>query len=195
MMPLVDLLNHHHQGAPFRIDDGAMQIRAQQAGGRECFAHYGHRRDVLDLALHYGHCDLSTPFAHSAPLEIDVEGIGRVRIEHQGQRAPVHPFDPSRVTLEPDGLRLSHLCCHQAHPERVQTMLSLALQAHLKRGGHDAASALRLAQSGLYAIGEANMRLLDQLAGAAQSSSHPGAPILMAAAQRQASIIKSVMRT
>tara|TARA_B100000674_G_C37613589_1_gene810991 strand:+ start:459 stop:785 length:327 start_codon:yes stop_codon:yes gene_type:complete len=62
------------------------------------FAHYGHRRDVLDLALHYDHCNLSTPFAHSAPMEIAVEGIGRIRIEHQDQRAPVHPFDPPRVT-------------------------------------------------------------------------------------------------
>ena len=157
------------------------------------FAHYGHRRDVLDLALHYGHCNLSTPFAHSAPMEIAVEGIGRIRIEHQDQRAPVHPFDPPRVTLEPDGLRLSHLCCHQAHPERVQTMLSLALQAQLKRGGHDAASALRLAQSGLNAIGEANMNLLDQLVAATKASSHLGAPILAAAAQRQASIVKAVL--
>ena len=82
LMPLIDLLNHHHQGAPFRIDDGAMQVKTKQSGARECFAHYGHRQDVLDLALHYGHCDLSTPFAHAAPLEIDVEGIGRVHIEH-----------------------------------------------------------------------------------------------------------------
>lgn len=195
LLPLIDLLNHHHRGAPFRIDDGAMQIKTKQAGGRECFAHYGHRRDVLDIALHYGHCDLSTPYAHSAPLEIAVEGIGRVRIEHQGQRAAVHPFDPPHVKLEPDGLRLSHLCCHQAHPERVQTMLSLALQAQLKRGGHDAASALRLAQSGLNSIGGANMYLLDQLVAATKDSSHPGAPILVAAAQRQASIIKAVMMT
>lgn len=194
LMPLIDLLNHHHKGAPFRVEDGAMQIKAKQAGRRECFAHYGRRRDVLDLALHYGHCDLSTPFAHSAPLEIAVEEIGHIRIEHQSQRAPVHPFDPPHVTLEPDGLSLSHLCCHLDHPERVQTMLSLALQAQLKRSGHDAASALRLAQSGLNAIGETNVRLLDQLVAAAQASSHPGSTTLAAAAGRQASIIAAAMR-
>jgi len=193
LLPLIDLLNHHHQGAPFQISDGAMQIKAKQAGGRECFAHYGNRRDVLDLALHYGHCDLSTPFAHSAPLEIAVEGLGRIRVEHQGQRPPAHPFDPPRVTLEPDALSLSHLCCHQAHPERVQTMLSLALQAHLKRRGHGAASALQWAQSGLSAIGAANVRLLNQLAAAAQSSPHPAAATLVAAAQRQAAIITAVL--
>jgi|LauGreDrversion4_2_1035121.scaffolds.fasta_scaffold32831_3 hypothetical protein len=194
LMPLIDLLNHHHQGAPYRIRDGAMQIRAAQAGGPECFAHYGHRRDVLDLALHYGHCDSSTPFAHSAPLEISVEGMGRIRVEHQGRRTPLHPFDPPRVSLEPDGLSLSHLCCHQDHPERVQTMLILALQAHLKCRGYDAASALQVAQSGLSALGAANVRLLNQLVAAAQSSTHPGSATLVAAALRQATIIKAVLK-
>jgi hypothetical protein len=170
-----------------------MRIQAAQAGSSECFAHYGHRRDVLDLALHYGHCDHSTPFAHSAPLEITVEGVGTIRVEHQGQRAPVHPFDPPRVTLEPDGLRLSHLCCHQDHPERVQTMLVLALQGSLKRGGHGEIDARQFAQKGLNAIGEANLHLLNQLAAAAQSSPHPGAATLAAAAHRQAFIIQAVL--
>ena len=193
LMPLIDLLNHHHMGAPYAISDGAMRIKAAQAGGFECFAHYGHRRDVLDLALHYGHCDHSTPFAHSAPLEITVEGVGTIRVEHQGQRAPVHPLDPPRVTLEPDGLRLSHLCCHQEHPERVQTMLVLALQGSLKRGGHGEIDARQFAQKGLNAIGEANLHLLNQLAAAAQSSPHPGAATLASAAHRQAFIIQTVL--
>ena len=193
LLPLIDLLNHHRHGAPFKISGGAMQIKAKQAGSFECFANYGHRRDVLDLALHYGYCDASTPFAHSAPLELEVEGLGRICVEHQGQRSPVHPFDPPRVSLESDGLKLSHLCCHQAHPERVQAMLSLALQAHLKRRGHDATSALQLAQRGLCAIGAANIQRLDQLVAVAQSSSHPGAATLVAAAQRQAAIIRAVL--
>ncbi len=193
LLPLIDLLNHHHRGTPFRISDRAMRIKAAQAGGLECFAHYGNRRDVLDLALHYGHCDHSTPFAHSAPLQITVEGVGSICVEHQGQRAPVHAFDPPRVTLEPDGLRLSHLCCHQDHPERVQTMLKLALQGSLKQRGHDAAEARQLVKRGLNALGDANVRLLDQLAVAAQSSTHPGAATLAMAAQRQASIIQAVL--
>jgi len=193
LLPLIDLLNHHRNGAPYKISDGEMQIRSAQVGGPECFAHYGHRRDVLDLVLHYGHCDSSTPFAHSAPLEIEVEGFGRICVEKQGQRSPIHPFDPPRVSLKPDGLSLSHLCCHQDHPERVQMMLSLAVQAHLKRRGYDATSALQMAQSGLIAIGATNVRLLNQLSVASQSSSHPGAERLAAAAQRQAAIITAVL--
>ena len=62
LLPLIDLLNHHHAGTCFRIQDGAMRVKTVQAGGNECFTHYGNRRDVLDLALHYGHLDQSTPF-------------------------------------------------------------------------------------------------------------------------------------
>jgi hypothetical protein len=192
-MPLIDLLNHHHRGAPFRISDGAMRIQADQAGSSECFAHYGHRRDVLDLALHYGYCDHSTPFAHSAPLEIAVDGVGHIRVEHQGQRAPLHPFDPPRVTLEADGLRLSHLCCHLEHPARVSTMLRLALKGSLKRRGHTEQVAARLAEQGLQAVAAANISLLDQLRHATEASQHPGAAILAAAAQRQAAIISAVI--
>ena len=194
LMPLIELLNHHEQGAPFRIANGAMHIQVKQADGCECFARYGIRRDVLDFALHYGHCDLSTPFAHCAPLITAVDGLGYIRIEGQGHGAPVHPFDPPRVTLEQDGISLSHLCCNLNHPERIQTMLSLALEAHLKGRGYTAASASQMATSCLNAIGEDNLLLLKQLVDAAQTSLHPAALILAAAAQRQASIIRAVLQ-
>ena len=194
LMPLIELINHHEQGAPFRFANGAMQIQTKQADGCECFARYGIRRDVLDFALHYGHCDLSTPFAHCAPLTTAVDGLGYVRIKGQGHGAPVHPFDPPRVTLEQDGISLSHLCCNWNHPERIQIMLSLALEAHLKGRGYTAASASQMAIRCLNAIGEDNLLLLKQLAAAAQSSSHPAAPKLAEAAQRQASIIRAVLQ-
>jgi len=194
LLPLIDCLNHHHLGAPFRIRDGAMRIRVAQAGAQECFAHYGHRRDGLDLVLHYGHCDHSTPFAHSAPLDLRVEGVGRIQVEQQVRRQPAHPQDPPRGTLEADGLKLSHLCCHLHHPERVQVLLRLALQGSLRRRGHSPAEADHLAERGLQAIGEANVRLLRQLVAAVGASDHPGASALAEAAQRQASIVAAVLR-
>ena len=45
----------------------------------------------------------------------------------------------------------------------------------------------------LEAIGEANILMLKQLAAASQALFHPGAPILMTEAQRQACIIKAVL--
>jgi hypothetical protein len=97
LMPLIDLLNHHHRGAPYRIEAGAMRMAtAQPESSGECFAHYGHRRDGLDLALHYGHADPSTPFAHCAPLQINVEGVGLIQVQHQMGRRPAHPGHGSR---------------------------------------------------------------------------------------------------
>jgi len=194
LMPLIDLLNHHHRGAPYRIDAGVMVIdTAQAAADGECFAHYGHRRDALDLALQYGYVDASTPFAHSAPLTIELEGVGYLRVEQQQQRKPMHPLDPPRVALEENGLRLSHLCCHRDHPERVRLMLRLALQGSLQRRGHGQQEAQRLAHQGLEALAAANIRLLEQLVAAAAASDHPGGAVLVEAARRQAANLASVL--
>lgn len=193
LMPLADLLNHHHNGARYRDHGGALRIEVAQAGGRECFLHYGHRRDGLDLALHYGHADHSTPFAHSAPLEIVVDGVGRIVVERQRWGIPAHPLDPPRVALESEGVRLSHLCCHRDHPERVRMLLLLALQGGLRRRGHSQERARQLAQQGLDAIAAANIRLLERLLSAAEASDHPGGAILSAAARHQGAILQEVM--
>jgi hypothetical protein len=40
VLPLIDLLNHHHRGTPFRIEAGAMRMAtAQPESSGECFAH------------------------------------------------------------------------------------------------------------------------------------------------------------
>ena len=193
LMPLADLLNHHHNGARHRLHGGALRIKAAQAGGGECFLHYGQRRDALDLALHYGHSDPSTPFAHCAPLEIVVEGVGRLRVERQRWGIPAHPLDPPRVSLESVGVRLSHICCHLEHPERVRMPLRLALAGSLKQRGQGEELAWRLAQRGLEALAAANINLLARLSAAAEATDHPGAAILVAAARHQGAIIQAVM--
>jgi len=122
-----------------------------------------------------------------------VEGVGLIQVEHQVGRRPAHPLDPPRVELEEGGVRLSHLCCHRGHPERVRTLLKLALQAGLQRRGHDQAEAQRLAQRGLEALGAANIRLLARLTSAAEAADHPGGAVLAQASRRQAAIIGAVM--
>jgi hypothetical protein len=194
LLPLIDLLNHHHRGAPFKVANGAMTMMvAQPDDTEECFAHYGHRRDPLDLALHYGHLDTSTPFAHGAPLEISLEGLGWVRVESQVKRRPAHPLDPPQVTLEGDGLRLSHLCCHHHHPQRVQTVLKLALQGSLKRRGHPDGEVQRLAEEAIGHLSSANHRMLHRLVEAVDAAGGPGSWILAEAARRQAAIITAVL--
>lgn len=193
LMPLIDLLNNHHQGSPIRISDGAMHIKAAQPLGSECFANYGGRRDALDLALHYGHFDPSTPFAHCAPLEVIVEGIGRLRMEHQLWRLPKHPADPPRISRDEEGLRISHLCCHQFHPARARLMLKLGLQGTLQQHGYGASDAAKLSKLGANALFVANLKLLAQLIDVTHSSAHPGATVLAAAAKHQERIIAAAV--
>lgn len=193
LMPLIDLLNHHHLGASYTIRDGMMQIIDAQVGGSECFAHYGRRRDVLDLALHYGHVDLSTPYAHSAAIEIELEGLGQLQVGQQDNHRPRHHLDPPRVTMDDQGLRLSHLCCDLEHPERVRTMLKLALEGALRRRGHEPSIAALLGGQGLRAIATENQRLLQRLAEVLEAQTHPGAATLSAACRRQADITTIAM--
>ncbi|MDV7395001.1 hypothetical protein RZS08_26690, partial [Arthrospira platensis SPKY1] len=52
LMPLIDLLNNHTQGAPFRGKNGIRVDVAQPLMDDECYAFYGHvRSDPLNLCL------------------------------------------------------------------------------------------------------------------------------------------------
>lgn len=194
LMPIIDLLNHHRRGATYVIRDGAMRIEVRQPDGSgECFAHYGFRRDLLDFALHYGHLDSSTPFAHCAPIAVDVDGVGRIRVERVLRMAPPHRLDPPQVTVSADELRLSHVCCHREHPERSRGMLQLALQGVLLQRGYPPVDARQLAERAIGALGEENRTRLAALAAAARGSAHPAATLLAAAAEGQARIIAAVL--
>jgi hypothetical protein len=166
-----------------------MRVRVAQTGSSECFAHYGHRRDVLDLALHYGYSDLNTPFAHSAPLEIHVDGIGMISVKYQGLRAPIHPLDPPRVEITSDGIKISHLCCNLKHPQRATTMLRLALQGTLQKRGHSPVAASGLADRGLQAVAVESLHRLRQLQQIISKETNPGADILTSAIARQIDIV------
>ncbi len=60
LIPLVDLLNHHNDGATGTLTDGAFEVdtvRPFESG--ECALNYGMNRDPLEMAAVYGFVDLS----------------------------------------------------------------------------------------------------------------------------------------
>lgn len=194
LMPLIDLLNHHYRGYPYAVDDTAMTIEiAQGNGDAECFAHYGGLRDVLELALRYGYLDRSTPFAYSAPLDIEVRGIGRVVVLGERPR-PLHALDPPRLQFEDARLVLSHLCCDLEHPERVRIVLQLALQAAAQQRGLSGSAAERASADAYAEIAHHNLQRLAALAAACDAvvTQTPSAALLAAAARRQAAIMSEV---
>ncbi|MFI0432447.1 MAG: hypothetical protein ACH36H_04825 [Candidatus Nanopelagicales bacterium] len=210
LMTLIDLLNHHPRGAPYQVDDRAMStIVARPTSTAECFATYGGRRDVIDLALQYGYLDVYTPFAHCAPVTVEAPGIGTVTVRGYRMRAP-SPLDPPRVQRTDDGLVLSHLTFNRRHPERFHVPLRMALQGAAQQGGLSAEAARKVAEQTVEEIAAANVELLDRIVAAGRAASHtradggrcpgpapaptaqPALGLLADAATTQADIIRTV---
>jgi hypothetical protein len=195
LMPLVDLLNHHPDGAGFLSDASAINVAVAQPGtDGECFACYGGHRDVLDLALLYGYVDRQTPFASCGPLDFDIAGLGRLRVAaRRGQ--VLHPLDPPEVTYEEGGMTLSHLTCDRRSPRRSQTVLRLALLGMARKQGIGRERAELALVHAVDAILGANLRLLRDLQQAAEPlvSSVPVAALVSEAAALQAGILREVL--
>jgi hypothetical protein len=172
-----------------------MRIDATQAAGdEECFARYGSRRDALDLAIIHGYLDRATPFAHIAPMTLEIDDLGRVVIEGQAY-VPAQQRDAPRISLEEDGVTFSHLCCDATRPDWMMGQVSLALRGLLTRRGVAEARARALAAHGLQAIGAANVARLEGLSSACaiDAGNHPGGRVLDQAARHQAEIIRRVL--
>lgn len=195
LMPLIDFLNHHPKGGRFQLDAASMTMTVAQTGDDdECFAAYGGRRDVLDLALHYGYADKRTPFAFVAPLECAAPGLGRLRIAARKVQA-LHPLDPPQVAFDDTGVTLSHLTCDSRHPKRLHTTLRLALLGMARKQGLGTEKAEQALMPALEMICAANLGLLQQVQRAAEPlrSSVPVAAMLSEAVALQADILREVL--
>lgn len=187
LMTLIDLLNHHPRGASYRVDARAMTPAvARPTGTDECFAHYGHRRDTLDLALNYGYLDTATDFIHCVPLDLDVAGFGAVRVGG-ARRRPVNPLDPPEVTVDSELLSLSHITFQRTRPDRWQTAVRMAVQATALQRGASAGRAQVAADAVVSAIGEAQRDALVRVgnAAAAIAAGNAAAALIARAAEFQ----------
>lgn len=197
IMPLIDLLNHHPRGAGYDVDDRAISTEVvRPTGTEECFATYGGRRDIIDLATQYGFADRSTRFAHCAAVSVPVAGVGVVEVRGHRIRPP-SPLDPPRIRRTDDGLVLSHLTFTANRPERFEVPLRMAVQGAALQGGLAPAAAAQAADDAIAAIAEANFALLDAIVAAGRAPDMPSANaalVLMAdAAEAQADIVRSVV--
>ncbi len=86
LLPVIEFLNHHLQGAPVQLEDGPddngalMTIkRSVSISGNECFAFYG-LYDSFDTWMSYGFIDESAPFVRLVPMTIDLPRVGTIRL-------------------------------------------------------------------------------------------------------------------
>lgn len=187
LMPLIDNLNNHPHGAAFRRRRQGISVNVSQpTGTRECFAMYGQRRnDTLGLALSYGYLDTARGEAMSAPVHVEVAGLGEVTVGYSaGSR--ISSLDPPRLHRDGTGLHLSHLTFHHNEPKRLLVPLHMMLTALGTEGNVDA-----MAQSLATAVAIANITLLDSLESALSSTQKSGFGVLRAAATAQRAIIRS----
>lgn len=186
LMPLIDNLNNHPNGAPFSRHQGISVNVSHPTETSECFASYGQQRsDPLGLALAYGYVDSAKGEAISAPVTVTVDGLGDVSVGYlTGDRKS--PLDPPRVFRDDDGLHLSHITFQRDQPRRILVPLRMMFTALGAAGDPDLAARELTA-----AVVEANMTLLESLESAVRSYSLDGLNVIPAAIEAQKSVIRS----
>jgi hypothetical protein len=195
IFPVLDRINNRHDSARFHWQNSFVSVKFERdPQTNECFAHYGGRRDVLDLALGLGYLDHSTPFAHSAPLQVTVPGLGTLVVEGLTS-APLHVLDPPRVQFTQEGLTLSHLTCNILKPERLRVALLLAVQGAVRRNSGQATVDLPPMAPAFLALKKANQALLADVEAAAGpfQANWPSAELLIKACRRQAELFEMGM--
>lgn len=167
-VPLIDLLDHARGGAtPTWTGADFIVDAVRPTGSAECRLDYGLQRDALGMAVVYGFVASDTDVAHSAPVTVQVPGVGRVRVEGRGRRRDGTLLAP-QVRRTHDGLVVSHVV--------------FGASARVVEG---------LPSSALTAIADENLRLLDALHAAAAACPGAAAATLAGAAQAQARVIRA----
>jgi hypothetical protein len=193
LMTLVDFMNHHPAATGLNTDDRAMTIPATRPlGTDECLVRYGRRRDVIDLALHYGYVDAATTVALSAPVTVLLGAWGRLEVSGVGMKVK-SPLDPPRIEVDGDSLRLSHLTFQADHPRRLLAVLRLAVLGYAARQGVRPDEAERAVDDVLSQVIGANLGLLTRIRqSAGMLTRKPVSKVIAGSAARQAGIIRNV---
>ncbi|AXQ29306.1 hypothetical protein D0B54_11660 [Solimonas sp. K1W22B-7] len=125
LFPIGEILNHHPEGTRLRVEPehGLRIRRAGPADDAQCYARY-RSRDALDLLLGCGYAALQTRCALSLSLEIELAGLGRLRICRTSHR-PAQ--DLPHVQYSPGQLSLSHLNFHCDKPGRSLALLRIVI--------------------------------------------------------------------
>ena len=102
LMPVIDLFNHHFQGALFQIDEVPNKARSLAiarsiplpAAGTECLACYG-AHDSFDTWVTYGFVDQSALFVRSVAMTIDLPNLGTIRLTNFDKTRDRRALPPS----------------------------------------------------------------------------------------------------
>lgn len=125
IIPFIDFTNHHTQARPFdqtKDKDGNFVMSLKNSkpieGENQCFARYG-KWDSHDTYLMFGFCMETLGFVRSVPIDIQIEGVGKIIVKTRmgGQfkgnlppeLEPLRPLFPKLVKVNPREIEASTL--------------------------------------------------------------------------------------
>ena len=172
-VPILELMNHHSRGAVAEPAAGGFAARAQVFQDSECFLDYGRDRDAISMAVVYGFADASSRRAHSAPLQLEVPGVGEVVVSAHG-RNESGELMPMNVFANSSQITINRMTFGDSYAP-VSELITAS--------GMDVAVSRRIVES----IREANIALLENVLTAASDA--PAALTLRKAAEIQRLVV------
>jgi hypothetical protein len=186
VMPILELADHHPDGAPYRFEDDRLGANFQWCDESPLtYVRYGPMRDSIDLACQYGFVTGAPTFFVSAPLTLDLDGHGALHIQRALNRrqAPVWTNDES-------GLWVTYL------PLDVEVGLFDGLfspvRAYLDKCGVGRSLSRSLAMRACTTVLQLNADLVETIHTSASQSHHGGGRLLAEAAAEQWRVITEV---
>ena len=193
LMPVVDFMNHHAEGAAFQISTGADErgLSVGRARGRlrdreECFAFYG-QYDAMETLLRYNFPDDSNNFIRSIPVVITLPEVGTISADAARSKGggknlppplkPIGRYLPKIISKQPRYLKVAFLAVSTALPQSLRQVLNLLI-ANLDRTKVDRLDLILAAEAQVLEANKAHYRELQQALKAVPASAPDEAQIL-----------------
>lgn len=178
VIPVVDLLDHHCDGASGVGRQDAFEVTVRKPTTDDaCYLDYGWRRDAIGMAVVYGFADSSADIAQSAPLRIEHASFGEIKVLGQGRDASGH-LVPMQATMSDRGITISHVAFGAGRDPAGELMCATGWSS-------------TKASKAIEAIAAENLALLANLHSSATMDAGPAPAILGGAALRQTEIIRT----
>lgn len=186
IMPILELADHHPQGAPYRTGDGVLESTYRFVDEtRVAYVRYGPWRDAMDLACLYGFSTEEPLFFVSAPLTLDLGIAGSLTVVRQGNRQA----EP-RWQVDEQGLTVDYLPFHVS--SGMFESFIRPVRAYLEHSGMDRGASMRTVMDVAESLLDENQRIVTNILEAAQESSESGAAVVAEAAEHQLLVIAAI---
>lgn len=186
IMPILELADHHPNGAPYRTGVGVLEASYRFVDDtRVAYVRYGPWRDAMDLACLYGFSTEAPLFFVSAPLTLDLGIAGSLTVMRQGNRQ-----GEPRWQMDEQGLTVDYL------PFHVSTGLFESfvrpVRGYLEHRGMDRGESMRTVMDLAERLLDENELVATGILGAARESQESGAAVVAEAAEHQLLVIAAI---